>query len=313
MIAGSKPTSSGSQPPIIVYMDTPIINILLLVTDGEHPIDWSDHASLRVWQDRECVPLTLQLDIIVSDSPWLPRAALADPRLHDRTQFGLILVGCQSAVLDADVHLPADATRRELQLACQLLGALVQQRRLQQSRAGEFRMLEQWALQDPLTGLANRRAWDQQVQQLSSTSVPLTQHVCLAMLDVDKLKNANDARGHDAGDAVLQAAASGLRGALRASDFAARWGGDEFALLLPNVPPQHAHAIVERIRAATDRQISEQTDQPITMSAGLVCISAGTTFQADSCWQQADAALLNAKQSGGRCSVEHSTPGWQAE
>ena len=125
-------------------------------------------------------------------------------------------------------------------------------------------MLEQWALQDPLTGLANRRAWDQQVQQLSSTSVPLTQHVCLAMLDVDKLKNANDARGHDAGDAVLQAAASGLRGALRASDFAARWGGDEFALMLPNVPPQHAHATGKDARRAQGRGA-----QPVTVAGNF--------------------------------------------
>ena len=313
MVAGSKPTSSRSQQPIIVDMDTPIINILLLVTDGERPIDWSDHTSLRVWQDKECMPPALQLDIIVSDSPQLPRDALADSRLQDRTQFGLILVGCQSAELAADVHLPADATSREMQLACQLLGALVQQRRLQRNRAGEFQMLEQWALQDPLTGLPNRRAWDQQVQQLSSTSEPLSQPVCLVILDLDKLKDANDTRGHDAGDAVLLAAASGLRSALRASDFAARWGGDEFALLLLNVPPQHAHAIVERIRAATDRQINEQTDQPVTLSAGLVSIAAGTPFQAESYWQQADAALFHAKQSGGHCSVEHSSSGWQTK
>lgn len=289
-----------------------MINVLLLVIDAEWQLDWTDHASLRVWQNGESMPPTLQPDVVVSDSPRLPRDALADPRLQDPTQFGLILVGSQSAEFPADVHLPVDATCRELQLACRLLGALIQQRRRQQSRAGKFRVLEQWALQDPLTGLANRRAWDQQVQQFS-TGKPLTTPVCLAMLDVDKLKRVNDAHGHDAGDTLLRSAAGGLRNALRASDFAARWGGDEFALFLSDVPPQHAHAIVERIRAATERQIAEQTNQPITLSAGLVSIATGTTFQADTSWQQADAALLNAKRSGGRCSVEHTTAGSGAE
>ncbi|MEE3371742.1 MAG: GGDEF domain-containing protein [Planctomycetota bacterium] len=297
----------------MAHMETPTINVLLLVANNKPQFDWTDQASLRVWPDCKYIPPTLQPDVVISDCPQLPHDALTNPQLQDPTQFGLILVGCESVGRSADVHLPADATGREMQLACQLLGAMVQQRRLERSRAGEFQMLAQWALQDPLTGLANRRAWDQQVQELASSGAALTKPLCLAMLDVDKLKNVNDARGHDAGDAVLRAAASGLRSALRISDFAARWGGDEFALILQDVPPQHACAIVERIRTATDRQIIEQTDQTITLSAGLVGIAAGTVFQTDRLWQQADAALLKAKQSGGSRSVECTTPELQAE
>ena len=294
-------------------METSKINVLLLIADAKPQRDWTDHASLRVWPGGERIPSTLQPDVVISDCPQLLRAALTNSRLRDSTQFGLILVGCESAGRSADVHLPADATGRELRLACQLLGNLVQERRLQRSRVGEFQILAQWALQDPLTGLANRRAWDQQLQELANSGAALTKPLCLAMLDVDKLKHVNDARGHDAGDAVLRAAASGLRGALRASDFAARWGGDEFALLLQDVPPQHARAIVERIRAATDRQIAEQTEQTPTLSAGVVGVASGTVIQTDRLWQRADAALLKAKHAGGSCSVEYTPPGLQAE
>ena len=284
------------------------INVLLLATDAERQSDWNhwlDRSKLRVWQGSENISPTIQPDIVVSDTPRLPRNAPAGAQLQDRTQFGLILVGCPSAEIQADVNLPADVTGRELQLACQLLGELVQQRRRQQSRAGELRLLEQWAFRDTLTGLANRRAWDQQMKQLSPVGAPLAKPVCLAILDVDDFKITNDSHGHDAGDTVLQAAAGGLRSALRQSDLAARWGGDEFALFLPNVPPQQAHSVVERIRTAADQQIVEQTGQPITLSAGLRGIAAGTTFQAGALWQQADTALLKAKQSGGCCSVEY--------
>lgn len=103
---------------------------------------------------------------------------------------------------------------------------------------------------DELTGLPNRRAWetllDRQLIQATRTSEPLT----IAVLDLDFFKGYNDAYGHLAGDRLLLLAAAAWDGALRDADVLVRWGGDEFALLLPSCNANQALEVVERLRLA---------------------------------------------------------------
>jgi diguanylate cyclase (GGDEF)-like protein/putative nucleotidyltransferase with HDIG domain len=131
--------------------------------------------------------------------------------------------------------------------------------------------LETSARTDPLTGLANRRAFEQALEQRLAADV--LEPFAVLMLDVDGLKQANDARGHAAGDAVLKRVASVLSAELRETELAARWGGDEFLLLLPGVDQVGALSLARRIGGTL-----LNPDDP----AGVVSASIGTAaFPAD--------------------------------
>ena len=98
---------------------------------------------------------------------------------------------------------------------------------------------------DPLTGVANRRAFEQALEQrLDAESV---EPFAVLMLDVDGLKQVNDARGHAAGDAVLKRVATVLSSQLRPADLVTRWGGDEFVLLMPGMDQVGAMSLARRI------------------------------------------------------------------
>jgi diguanylate cyclase len=138
---------------------------------------------------------------------------------------------------------------------------------------------------DMLTGLPNRRAWETNL----SKALLEKERFVLAMLDLDRFKDFNDAHGHPAGDRLLKETAAAWREELRVGDFLARIGGEEFALLLPNSPPiEDALAVVERLRRRVpDRQ---------TCSAGVVIHEPGES--ADALMARVDKALYTAKDSG---------------
>ena len=124
---------------------------------------------------------------------------------------------------------------------------------------------------DPLTGLANRRAFEQALEQRLAATAPKT--FAVLMLDVDGLKQVNDARGHAAGDAVLRRVASVLSSDLRETDLATRWGGDEFVLLMPGVDQVGALSLARRIGGT----LLNPDD-----AAGRISVSIGTAaFPAD--------------------------------
>ena len=124
---------------------------------------------------------------------------------------------------------------------------------------------------DPLTGLANRRAFEQALEQRLTGDAQ--EPFAVLMLDVDGLKQVNDARGHAAGDAVLKRVASVLSSDLRAADLATRWGGDEFVLLMPGMDQVGALSLARRIGGTL-----LNPDDP----AGAISVSIGTAaFPAD--------------------------------
>jgi diguanylate cyclase len=110
----------------------------------------------------------------------------------------------------------------------------------------------QKALLDPLTGLPNRAAWSERLDQEVNLWHQRGNSLSLAMLDLDHFKRINDGYGHLAGDKVLKIIASVLRKRLRASDFIARFGGEEFVMLMPNSSLTDALAAGEVLRAAIE-------------------------------------------------------------
>jgi diguanylate cyclase (GGDEF)-like protein len=120
----------------------------------------------------------------------------------------------------------------------------------------EVRVLALLARTDPLTGLANRRGWDEQLARELARARRSGEALSVALLDLDDFKAFNDAHGHQAGDRLLLEAAAAWNGQLRDIDILCRWGGDEFAVLLPACPRAQADEVIARLRAATPRHQS---------------------------------------------------------
>ena len=153
------------------------------------------------------------------------------------------------------------------------------------------------AATDGLTGLPNKRAvtdaMKRMFSQASRTGSPLT----LILLDLDHFKQINDQHGHPVGDQVLANVGAILRHALRAGDFAARNGGEEFALILPGTEASTGHKIAERVRAAITDITLPGIDVSVTASLGVAGFPehASTPERLE---RLADAALYVAKRSG---------------
>lgn len=120
----------------------------------------------------------------------------------------------------------------------------------------EFKKLQINAATDALTGLYNRRLFDEYCDKELNRATRYGQHLAIVIFDLHKLKEVNDVHGHLQGDHVLRLAANTLRTTLRASDFAFRIGGDEFALLLPQTDPDQAVTLCRRVRAQYENELN---------------------------------------------------------
>jgi diguanylate cyclase (GGDEF)-like protein len=236
------------------------------------------------------------VDVVVIDHPLSEAHLPLDEERLLRGQTGVVAVGVG---IPADVALPADHSARELRLACLLLAEIVRLRRQREASRRQERVLTHLALSDPLTGLPNRRAWDQELtQRISASGEERTW--CIALLDVDYFHEINDRRGHLEGDAALRRVADRLAQAVRRGGFVARLGGDEFAVLVPDVDAAQAPALIELIRS----QCAEEGDAtggrlPVRLSAGWATVTTpATRAEVQDALARADDALRQAKQAG---------------
>src|SRR5450759_1971999 len=134
----------------------------------------------------------------------------------------------------------------------------------------ELRKLQINAATDPLTGLYNRRFFDDYFEKELNRSIRYSHRLALVLFDLHRFKDVNDRYGHPQGDILLQMAAATLRKSLRTSDYAFRIGGDEFALLLPQSDTEQAAALSRRLRAAYAASIEPmQLGIPLALDFGL--------------------------------------------
>lgn len=146
---------------------------------------------------------------------------------------------------------------------------------------------------DSLTDCWNRRKFDAELKDQAHLTrcYPDTHSCCLAILDIDYFKRINDQRGHDVGDRVIRHVASILKSGSRDTDFVARTGGEEFAILMPHTQIVEAEVVLNRLRVA----VSTYSECEVTISGGVTDIEE----QAEDAYKRADVALYDSK-SGGR-------------
>jgi diguanylate cyclase (GGDEF)-like protein len=153
---------------------------------------------------------------------------------------------------------------------------------------------ERLATRDSLTGLANRRLFDESLQREVARAHRLAAPLSLLVLDVDHFKQVNDTYGHQIGDSVLREVAEALVANTKNYDVAARYGGDEFVVLLPGCRRVDALRVAERVRTSITRAVGEA---PVTISAGVATIP-DNAGDAERLLAAADAALYDAKRTG---------------
>jgi diguanylate cyclase (GGDEF)-like protein/PAS domain S-box-containing protein len=205
-------------------------------------------------------------------------AAICLPILSGGVVLGVIeLFDCEARPPDAElVALMGNITAQVGQFMDRL------------ARTEHVARVEAVARTDDLTGLANRRAWNEELPRQLDLARRARTPICVAIVDLDEFKSFNDIRGHQAGDRLLKEAGAAWRMQLRATDTLARYGGEEFAVLLPDCELSVATTVIERLRAATPAAE--------TCSAGVAQWNGEET--ADELVARADVALYSAKAAG---------------
>jgi len=195
----------------------------------------------------------------------------------------------------------ADLGTLFLQHLAAVVSACIENARLQEN-------IKQVGLLDPLTGINNRRFFDQRVEEEVTLAHRNKTSLSCLFIDLDHFKNINDNHGHQAGDTILKEVAQRLADIMRATDVLARFGGEEFVILLANTNRSLAYDIAERIRitiAETPFHLSTRNTLSITLSIGLAMIDLSSTINTTKqLLSAADQAVYAAKVAG-RNRVHH--------
>lgn len=191
--------------------------------------------------------------------------------------------------------------QREQEVAARLKGLAERVANMEQEAQGYREHLEvqrQKALIDPLTGLPNRAAWSERLDHEVNAWHQRGNSLSLAMLDLDHFKRINDGYGHLAGDKVLKIIANVLRKRLRPSDFIARFGGEEFVLLMPDSALADALDVGEVLRAAIEACPFHFKGEPVTITVSMGVAQLQPGERSDLALKRADEALYRAKAAG---------------
>ena len=218
-----------------------------------------------------------------------------------------------NAVLATLVHAVTEKGQGNLDIKQRLAQTCRQVEQLK----GELKSVRRDSLTDSLTGLANRKCFDQTLDKTIAQAKKLDQPLCFFMIDIDHFKHFNDCYGHQVGDSALKLVAATLKKSVRDCDHVARYGGEELVVILPETSLESAVEVAERIRQSVMEKVlihmstGENLGQ-ITLSIGVGCHKPDD--RAQSLIKRADACLYAAKHAGrNRVLCETSLPDNAAE
>jgi two-component system, cell cycle response regulator len=156
-------------------------------------------------------------------------------------------------------------------------------------RVRDLERLHALSVRDELTGLANRRGFEQALKEAESRRQRFGEPFAVVLLDLDGLKQINDVHGHTAGDAAIRALARACRESVRPCDLAARLGGDEFAIVLAHADERTASTVADRIRADVEKQ--QVAGTWLGVSVGVAAVAPGEGNTVDAVIDAVDAAM----------------------
>jgi diguanylate cyclase (GGDEF)-like protein len=221
-------------------------------------------------------------EVARTGDPEGARETIAFPLRAGASDFGLLVLAADS--FDADQMEMASF------LATQAVVAL--------DNARLHGIVEQQALLDGLTGLANRRSAEETLRSELARAARFGIGGCLVLADLDDFKRVNDQFGHPVGDEVLKTFAQTLLDTVRESDVAARWGGEEFALVLSGTGAEGGANLAERARAAIEAETLSAAGGDVSVTASFGVAAFNDTDELGELVAAADSALYAAKRAG---------------
>jgi diguanylate cyclase (GGDEF)-like protein len=299
---------------------------ILVVDDSRTQLDWLVHVLLRegylvitaatgheaITKVRSEAPDLVLLDMILPDMDGLE--VLRHVKLPQGERFvPVIILSVKSDVdskvaglrIGADDFLAKPFAEAEILARC---AAMLRIKTLQDQLQSTQKTLAEQSITDALTGLKNRRFFDERLPEEFRRAQRYADPLSLIMVDLDHFKRVNDQFGHQMGDVVLRDAAASIRASIRDPDICARFGGEEFAVMLPKTHVGGALAVAERIwRALGDRVYRQEVpaagqegavEIKVTASLGLAFFPSKDITSADLLVKFADEALYQAKSSG---------------
>jgi diguanylate cyclase (GGDEF)-like protein len=298
---------------------------ILVVDDSRTQLEWLVQVLQRegyqvmaaadgkeaIRQVRTDPPDLVLLDMILPDMDGLEVLRIVKARRED--QFIPVIILSVKSDLDskvtglrigADDFLAKPFAEAEILARC---AAMLRIKHLQERLREMQRKLEEQSVTDALTGLKNRRFFDERLREEFRRAQRYADHLSLIMLDLDHFKLVNDRYGHPAGDTVLHEAGALIRASIRDPDICARYGGEEFAVILPKTHMQGALAVAERIwreLGAKEYAIPAGADAGaprsvrVTASIGIAFYPSKDITSSELLLRFADQALYEAKRAG---------------
>lgn len=274
----------------------------------ESPLDTSICAHALLQPGLLIVPDTKQdprfaTNPLVTGEPHLRFYAGALLESHDGYPLGtLCVLDHMPRKLSEHQRFALQALANQVMAHMELMRSHREQELLIQELEATREELARQATTDPLTGLLNRRAFERRMHQELALSGRSAAHATFLMFDLDHFKRINDKYGHQVGDEVLVRVAESCRDTLRDTDVVARWGGEEFAVLMPHTSMSYArHAatrLQERLASVCIEAIADNMAQVPVITASIGICSLSGKRDLNDCIQRADALLYQAKAEG---------------
>lgn len=253
------------------------------------PLHGTDNPSIRAVQERRTivcndVPNNFVGFINPSDE-FTTQSWLGIPLVYEQKVIGLLAL---------DNSTPYAYTDRHVRLASSLAEYIA----IAFEHSRRHQLVTHQAMTDRLTGLANRYGLETTGMELFQKSIEHDHFLSVLMIDIDHFKQINDAYGHQYGDVVLQAIAMTIRGQVRINDYAVRYGGEEFVVLLPGLSTREALIVAERLRIKISKMKVDNDRKFPTVSIGIYAAVPGSMDILHEFIRKADLALYTAKEAG---------------